>query len=348
MNRFPREAYRDLGVYDPGRTPVAVDLSDNTNRWGAHPQALAALRQCAEESVTRYPSTYADGLKQAIARRFGIDVAAITTGCGSDDILDCTLRAVCDPGAKVTYHDPTFFMIEVFSRVNGIQPVAVPTNSALTARAMLAADPAMVYVCRPNNPTGTLLSRQLVEELLEDEEGPIVLVDEAYIDFADPGESFLHQAPTHSRLVVARTLSKLYGLAGLRVGFAVAAPATVHEIDKSRGPYKVSAPAEAAAIAAIAADDGWFERVVAEVIENRARLGERLQALSFEPLPSHANFVLIPTPQGARAIASALRGQGVGVRPFPGLPGIGDAIRVTIGPWALLERFLDALASVVD
>lgn len=237
-------------------------------------------------------------------------------------------------------------MIELFAHMNALEPVPVPDGPELDAAALLAPWPAAVYLCRPNNPTGAVLPRAVIDELVAGDQGPIVLLDEAYADFA--GEALVGRAPATRRLVIVRTLSKAYGLAGLRVGFAVGAPELVHEIEKSRGPYKVSRAAEAAAIAALEAEDGWVERVIAEVRENRTRLAERLAAMGLDPLPSAANFILIPAPHGAERMTTALRERGIAVRPFPALPGIGDAVRVTIGPWPLLERFLEALAGAVD
>lgn len=348
MSAFPRPAYRAIRIYSPDRRPVALDLSDNTNRWGPHPAALAAVRACSEDALTRYPDTYADGLKSAIGRRFGVDPATVTTGCGSDDVLDSALRALCEPGARVAYPAPTFSMVELFARMNALEPapVAAPENGVLTAEALMASGPAALYLCRPNNPTGEVLPRAMIDDLLAEDEGPVVLLDEAYADFA--GDSLLTRAAERRRLVVVRTLSKAYGVAGLRVGFAVGAPAVIHEMEKSRGPYKVSRAAEAAAIAALGAEDGWVERVIGEVRENRERLAARLRALGLNPLRSEANFLLIPAPSGAERLTAALRERGVAVRPFPALPGTGDAIRVTVAPWPMLERFLEALAGALE
>jgi histidinol-phosphate aminotransferase len=148
--------------------------------------------------------------------------------------------------------------------------------------------------------------------------------------------------------LVVRTLSKAYGLAGLRVGFAIGAPDLVLEIEKSRGPYKVSRPAEGAAIAALRDEAGWVERTVAECVDNRERLQDELRARGWAPLLSRANFLLVPVHPGqAQALADALRAEGVAVRPFPSCEDIGDAIRVTVGPWPLMAHFLEALDTVV-
>ena len=350
MTRFPRDDYRALDLYAPDRRPVAVDLSDNTNRWGAHPAALAAVRAADDDTLTRYPYLYADDLKDAIHRRFGVPRDTITTGCGSDDVLDSAFRAAGPEGGTVRFAGPTFSMVETFARMNSRTTVEVPWARALEApAALLEDDPVAVYVCWPNNPTGSIAPRAWLETLLkaaEGAKGPLVVLDEAYADFAP--ESFLAEAPERPNLLVTRTLSKAYGLAGLRVGFAVGTPAVAREVEKSRGPYKVSRLAEQAAVAALADQDGWALRTIEECIAGRERLFLALRERGLDPVPSWTNFILFPVPDGsARAWNEALRERGVAVRPFPAGPDIGDALRVTVAPWPMLERFLDALDGVL-
>lgn len=344
MTPFPRDAYQPLTRYAPDRRPVEVDLSDNTNRWGTHPAALRVLREAPVEDFVRYPSVYADGLRTAIARRFGISEESVTTGCGSDDLLDSTLRAAGEPGEGVTYQPPTFSMVEIFARMNGMVPTPVGSGARklVEPEALLDGGPAVVYVCRPNNPTGEVQPREWVERLLAaaGPKGPIVLLDEAYSDFAD--DDFLEPAARSTRLLVVRTLSKAYGLAGLRVGFAVGPRDVIAEVEKSRGPYKVSRPAERAATAAIADEEGWVPRIVGFVRAERARVTKELEARGLRPFPSSANFVLVPV-DAAGSMTTALRERGVAVRPFPDLPGIGDTVRVSIGPREEMDRFLAAL-----
>lgn len=349
MSRFPRDDYRTLEPYSPDRRPVAVDLSDNTNRWGPHPAALQALREAPPESLTRYPSVYADDLRGAVARKFGVPGSCVATGCGSDDLLDSVFRAASARGGRVAYPEPTFSMIPVFARMNGMEATAVPAVEARRdPRSLLDGAPDVVYVCSPNNPTGDVPPEGWVEELLAagGEEGPVVVLDEAYADFA--GRSHLARAPESRRLLVLRTLSKAYGLAGLRIGFAVGSEEVVAEVEKSRGPYKVGRLDEDAAVRALADPDGWVEEIVEKTVANRSRLRAALERRGHRPLPSGANFVLLPLEASTTAeVTAGLRERGVGVRPFPGLPDIGDAVRVTVGPWRLLERFLQALDEVV-
>jgi histidinol-phosphate/aromatic aminotransferase/cobyric acid decarboxylase-like protein len=167
-----------------------------------------------------------------------------------------------------------------------------------------------------------------------------VILDEAYAEFA--GAGYITEAPRHERLLVVRTLSKAFGLAGLRIGYAAGCARLVAEVEKSRGPYKVNALAERAATAALTEDRAWVRTHIGKALHNRARLAAELRTLGFAPLPSEANFILVPVP-GAGELGAAMRRAGVAVRPMPALPGIGDALRISIGPWPMLQAALDAL-----
>jgi histidinol dehydrogenase len=352
-----RGAYADIELYDPERTPVELDLSDNTNLFGAPPAAARALAELRAEDITRYPPVFADELKAVLARKHGVAPENITTGCGSDDVIDSALRAFCDPGDAVAYADPTFNMVSLLARMNAARPVAVPLapDFSLDADALIAARARVTYICRPNNPTGTLPDAAAVLRVAEAGHG-IVLLDEAYADFMDePAPDWLAAS---ERIVVLRTLSKAYGLAGLRVGYAIGPARLIREIEKSRGPYKVTATANAAALAALTEDEPWVRDVARQVRENRERLAAELRALGLRVWPSQANFVLVQAPatdggaasgeqNAARRLGAALRERGVAVRVFPALPHAGDCVRVSVGPWPLMQRFLDALREVL-
>jgi histidinol-phosphate aminotransferase len=342
---FPRPDYQRLDLYTPDRRPVEVDLSDNTNLWGTHPGALEVVRTADLHDLARYPHLYADDLRRAAAERYGVRADEVATGCGSDDILDSLWRAIAIEGGTVRYPAPTFSMVEPLSTMNGRTARPIAWSAALDdPRRLLEGDPALVYVCRPNNPTGQQAPAEWVDALLEaaGPEGPVVLLDEAYADFA--GETLIPRVVDHPRALVVRTLSKAYGLAGLRVGLGFGSTALIREVEKSRGPYKVNRLAEAAAVVALRDEEGWVDATVAESIRNRERLWKALDRRGLAPLPSWTNFILIPVPDGeARAIAQRLREHQVGVRPFPNCPDVGDALRVTVGPWPLMERFLAAL-----
>jgi histidinol-phosphate aminotransferase len=346
-----RESYADIRLYAPNRAPARIDLSDNTNLWGVPPRARAALQAAHESAITRYPALYAQQLKDALAAYAGVRADEVVTGCGSDDVLDSAIRAFAEPGARVATSAPSFAMIPLFARMNGLEPAVVPLDERWQpdVDALLATGARVIYVCSPNNPTGTLVERARVERLVREAPG-LVIVDEAYAEFA--GEragayaGWVAEAPRHANLLVVRTLSKAFGLAGLRVGYATGAAAVVAEVEKSRGPYKVSALAERMAVAALTEDRAWVDEHVALALAHRARLAGALAALGLRPLPSAANFVLVPVPDAER-LAAALRERGIAVRPFAALPRVGDALRISLGPWEQVDECLRALGELL-
>src|SRR5687768_2789726 len=196
-----REAYRGISLYGPRREPCAIDLSDNTNLWGAPPSAAAAIRDAASSAITRYPSVYGSDLKQAVGRYLGVSPECVVTGCGSDGVLDSAIRAFAEPGDRVVYPDPSFVMVPLFARMNGLDPapVRLAGNLDIDAEAMLSARGRITYICSPNNPTGTLASRPAIQRVLDEAEGLIIL-DEAYAEFT--AHSFIHEAATRENLLV--------------------------------------------------------------------------------------------------------------------------------------------------
>jgi histidinol-phosphate aminotransferase len=340
-----RTAYRGISIYAPDRAPCAIDLSDNTSVFGVPPSALKELRTTTETTVLRYPALYAGELKAALARYVGVSPSEIVTGCGSDDVLDSAIRAFAEPGDVVATPDPSFVMIPILARMNGLTPVGVPLRADydIDVDALLATRARIIYICSPNNPTGTLATRASIRRVLEEAPG-LVILDEAYAEFS--GISCITEAPRWGRLLVVRTLSKAFGLAGLRVGYAAGATALVAEVEKARGPYKVSSLAERAALSALTHDMEWVRSRIDDVVGLRVRFRAELVANGFAPLASHANFLLIPVAR-AEDVAAAMRRRGVAVRPMADLPGIGDAVRIGIGPWPMLQSTLDALYASV-
>jgi histidinol-phosphate aminotransferase len=340
-----REAYRSIAVYSPNVEPAEIDLSDNTNLWGVPPHALQEIRTAAVSTVSRYPSLNVPDLKRAIADYLDVTPDMIVTGCGSDDVLDCTMRAFGDPGDQLVHPAPSFGMIPVFAKLNGLRPVGVPLTATLDAdaEAMLAVRAKITYLCSPNNPTGNTFTRKTIEHVTNMASG-LVIVDEAYAEFARANcLELLRRSP---RLLITRTMSKAFGLAGLRVGYGVADPAVIAEIEKSRGPYKVNAIAERAVAVALREDRAWVDIHVREALNNRARLMDELRALGLSPTSSDANFVFIPV-TGAARIDQEIRKRGVAVRSFEQLPVVGDALRIAVGPWPMLETCVRALREVL-
>jgi histidinol-phosphate aminotransferase len=337
----PRPALTALPLYAPDPSPVEIDLSDNVNMWGMPPAAEKALRDPLAAHPSVYPRSNPVELRRALAAYAGVDPAQVVTGCGSDDVIDGALRGFAAPGEKVTYSAPSFSMLVSFARVNGLEPAPVPfrTGGDIDPDALLAERAAITYVCSPNNPTGTGVSMAALERVVAGAEG-LVLVDEAYGEFS--GQSavpLLRRAP---QLLVTRTLSKAFGLAGLRVGYGLAAPEVVQILEKVRGPYKVNALGERAALAALRDDLPWVRRHVEEALVIRERLRAALEGLGLRPLPSAANFLCVPVTDSAK-LGAALLARGVKVRVLRALPGVGDAIRVGVGPWEQMQRLVSEL-----
>jgi histidinol dehydrogenase len=348
-----RSSYKAISLYNPDRTPSPLDLSDNTNVWGVPPTAKRALESAASQVVARYPSLYALDLKKALASYLGVRPDMVVTGCGSDDVLDSALRAFAEPGERIAYPDPTFPAIPIFALMNALEPVAVPLTADYDADTdrLLATGARIIYLCSPNNPTGNVLSRTAIERIVDEAPG-VVILDEAYAEFAERDATDL--LARSERLLISRTMSKAFGLAGLRVGYAVGSPALVAEVEKSRGPYKVSALAELAALTALTEDMEWVRAHVGAAIESRQRLVTALRKIGLAPLDSQSNFVFVPL-AGAPLVAKHMRELGVAVRPFDRLPAVspalrtsgGDALRISVGPWAALQTTLEALETAL-
>jgi histidinol-phosphate aminotransferase len=332
--------------YEPG--PAApTDLSDNTNLWGPGPAARAALEGAALDGLSRYPSPYGDALKSAAAGYLGVAAAQVVTGCGSDDVLDAAIRAWVRPGERLVFSVPTFSMIPAFAAVNHLEavPVTFLPNWEVDVGRLVAARGAVTFLCAPNNPTATGVSRAAIEQVVT-HAGGLVIIDEAYAEYA--GVSAVDLAAASDRVLVTRTLSKAFGLAGVRAGYGICAPELVARIEGARGPYKVTTLSERAAFAALTGDLGWMRARVAETLALRQQFVEAIRDLPrLEVLPSQANFVLVaardPQSETMRRVDAALRARGVAGRFFPALPRLGDAIRLTIGPWEMLEPAVDAL-----
>ena len=325
-------------------TDCDVELGDNTNQWGAPPAALAVLAGRAH--VSGYPDMYADALKRTVAKLAGVAPECVVTGNGSDDIIDCAIRAFASPGERIALPDPTFVMVPIFARINSVVPVPVPlaAHYEMDADALLATGARIIYLCSPNNPTGTATPYEAIRKVIAHAPG-LVILDEAYVEFAGvPG--LLSEAPSLERVLVCRTMSKAFGLAGLRVGYATASRQIVEAVEKSRGPFKVNALGERAAVASLTSDRAWVAERANEAVCNRDRLVAKLRDLSLDPLPSAANFLLVPTPRAVE-IAAHLRSRSISIRAFVNLPVVGTAFRITAGPWPLMERALDAIAEAL-
>ena len=351
---------RQIDPYQPGR-PIeeverelklrAVKLASNENPLGPSPLGVQAARQ-ALAGVNRYPDGGGYYLREKLALRLGVEMDNILLGGGSTELIDVAARTLLNHGDEGLTSVGSFPMYYISIRAAGATLAEVPLRDyafdlealarALTPRTKL------VYLANPNNPTGTMFAADAFDAFLARVPDSVVIVlDEAYYEYVERTDYSRSVERVHQgrNLVVLRTFSKVYGLAGLRIGYAIGPAALLAEMNKIRSAFNTSGVAQAAALAAL--DD--VEHVRRSVESNRAglrQLGEGLAALGVSSVPSAGNFLLVTLSSEAKPVGDALLKRGVIVRPMAWM-GFPNAIRVTVGTREENEKFLSALAEVV-
>jgi histidinol-phosphate aminotransferase len=323
-----------MAGYTPGEQPKpgesVIKLNTNENPYPPSPKVFEAIRQLGGDALRRYPSPMADDFRRAAARIHGVLPEQILAGNGSDDVLQIALRSFCGPGDVLASPDPTYSLYPVLAELADVRFVTVPWGPdwRLPADALIDTGARAIFFANPNAPSGTWVSPAEVSALAS-RTPALVLVDEAYVDFADA--SCLDLLAVHENLLITRTFSKGYSLAGLRFGYAIGHPAVIAQMTKVKDSYNCDAVAIAAATAALC-DQDYARRCWARVREERERVTGALQARGFVVRPSHANFVLATVPPATRAKAmyEGLKAGGVLVRFFD-KPDLTDKLRITIG-----------------
>jgi histidinol-phosphate aminotransferase len=334
--------------YAPGEQPAlgerVVKLNTNENPYPPSPKVLAAIRDVDGELLRRYPNATADGFRDAAARKWGLTRNHFIAGNGSDDILTIATRTFVAPGGVIAVMEPSYSLYPVLAKLQDAKVVAVPWGSdySLPVEALLATKADAIYLANPNAPTGTAVPTAAVVALAEQFKG-LVLVDEAYADFAE--QHCMSLVGQLSNVVVSRSLSKSYSLAGLRFGYGAGHPSVVDQMMKVKDSYNTDAVSITAATAAI--DDEEYARGIWELVRaERKRLADELAKLGYQCLPSQANFVLATVPGGNGKLAyQRLKQQGILVRFFD-KPGLNDKIRVTVGTSNENNALLAGLQSI--
>jgi histidinol-phosphate aminotransferase len=341
------ELAREMGIPEAG----IVKLASNENPLGMSSHARDAIVRSLGE-VPRYPDGNGFALKTALARRLGVERERIVLGNGSNDILDMAARTFLAPGLSAVYAQHAFAIYPLATQTVGATGIEVPARDyghdlPAMARA-IRPDTRVVFVANPNNPTGTFVAGPDVLRFLEAVPGDVLVVlDEAYTEYLSEAQRYdaLAWLPRFPNLLISRTFSKAYGLAGLRVGYGVGHPAVIELLNRVRQPFNVGNLALAAAEAALV--DEEFLAKSAEL--NRRGMGQLLagfQALGLEWMPSAANFVTVRVGNAASVNARLLK-QGVIVRPIAGY-GLAEWLRVSIGLPEDNSRFLAALKLALD
>ena len=360
----PRPVVRALPAYKPGRNPAdlareigvdrAVKLASNEVAFPPLAAVVQALAAAAGET-NRYPDNGAVVLTRALADRYGVDPAQVATGCGAVTLCQELAQAYNDPGSSIAFAWRSFEMYPLLAQIAGARAVPVPlvpgrpggpadTHDLDGLLAAIDDSTRLVFVCNPNNPTGTAVRRAELERFLDAvPDQTLVVLDEAYREFVtDPdvpdGIALMRGRPN---VAVLRTFSKAWGLAGLRVGYLIAEdPAVAEAVRKTHIPFSVSMLGQAAAVAALASEEEVRDRCAAVVAE-RDRLTAALRDRGFDVADSQANFVWLPVGEEATGLAAALEARAVITRPFAG-----DGVRVTVGSPDEDDAFLAALDDV--
>jgi len=356
------EYIRRLSPYVPGK-PIEelareygigeddiIKLASNENPRGPSPKVREAIAAAAA-GVTRYPDGNGFALKTALAQRYGVALDQIVLGNGSNDILELATQAFLRPGDHAVYSQHAFAVYPLATQARGATGIVVPAREfGHDLPAMLAAvtpRTRIVFVANPNNPTGTWVAPVAMREFIAQVPPEVLIVlDEAYNEYLKPAQQANSVAwiAEHPNLLVSRTFSKAYGLAGLRVGYGIADSTVADMLNRVRQPFNVNSIAQAAAIAALA-DSAYVEESARLNRSGLEQLERGLAALGVGFVPSHGNFLLVHVGDAAAVYEQLLR-RGVIVRPVASY-GLPEHLRVTVGLAAENQRFLDALRAVL-
>ncbi|MGD1053080.1 MAG: histidinol-phosphate transaminase [Candidatus Dormibacteria bacterium] len=331
MSRYRRASLGSGSGYVPGEQPPDdapwIKLNTNESPLPPSPSVGPAVER-AVGSLHRYPHPQGEPLRSALARHHGLPPESVILGNGADQILESCFRAFADPGDTVVLTRPTYSLLSLIARLGGARVVTVPLGDAGSMPDALGATPGVMrLLCNPNSPTGSWAPPAAVAEALPGSDS-VVVIDEAYCDFAPA--SCVPLLADHANWLVVRTFAKSYGLAGLRVGYALGHPDLIADLSAVIETYPVDRLALAAAGAALA-DQAHHARIVEMVVGEREPLAAALRGAGWDVIPSQANFVLGRPPGGdAARVLGELRQQGVLVRRFPD-GDHGDRLRITIG-----------------
>ncbi len=344
-----RPGVRAMSGYVPGKQPKPgqrlIKLNTNENPFPPPQQVLAALSAALNgDRLRRYPDPGSRPVREAAARAYGLAPEHVVAGNGSDDLLTMILRTCVDPGQVVTAPEPTYSLYETLTELQGgrFQPVPWPADFTLPIPALLATGARVIFIVRPNAPTGHMVDLAAIADLCQRSPG-IVVLDEAYVDFAD--DNGLPLLTDHPNLIITRTFSKSLALAGLRIGLGFMHPTLAEQMHKVRDSYNVNHLSQAAAVAAL--DNlSAYEPIIDTIRAERRRLSDALERRGFRVQPSQANFILTTVPDGPRSGQEWFEGllkKNILVRYFGKDPRLADKLRITIGSREEMDELLAAV-----
>jgi histidinol-phosphate aminotransferase len=360
-----RQNINALSGYVPGEQPPpdakVIKLNTNENPYPPSPEALKVLQELQGELLRRYPDPMAGAFRQSASQVLGVPADWILVGNGSDDLLTMIIRACTEPGRQVVYPMPTYVLYRTLAQIQGAEcmEVAYPEDYSLPVEQLIEAQGAVTFVASPNSPSGTVAPVELLDKLAAQLSG-VLVIDEAYVDFAE--SDALELVKRHDNVIILRTLSKGYSLAGLRLGFGVANPALLEGLIKVKDSYNVDAVA--CAVGAVAIADQSHKNTNAQKIKaSRTQMATALEQLGFQVWPSQANFLLVGVsgaateelaelspkglPEGnAEYLYEMLKQRGILVRYFK-QPRLADKLRITVGTPEQNETLIKVLGEVL-
>ncbi len=341
---YCRPSIREMHGYVPGEQPRDrryIKLNTNENPYPPSPAVASVLAAFDVARLRLYPDPVATQLRTAAGEVFGLPPDWILCGNGSDDLLTIAVRTYAEPDGVLACFDPSYSLYPVLAQIQASRCVKIPLTAAFdlpddTLRQ--ASGATLLFLARPNAPTGNAFDREKVRRLCREFSG-IVWIDEAYADFAE--DNCLDFVQEFDNVVVSRTLSKSYSLAGLRLGLAFARPSRIQEMLKVKDSYNVSMLTQIIGAAALR-DQPYMTATAERLKQTREEVSARLAARGFSVLPSSANFIFARPPAGAADFMDSLRRQGILIRHFPG-ERTGDYVRITIGTAEEMVALLDAV-----
>ncbi|MDR3205491.1 MAG: histidinol-phosphate transaminase [Candidatus Methanoplasma sp.] len=320
-------------------------MDTNTNVLGSNPAAEKYIRE-QREDINGYPNTYSDGLRDALASLYGLERENFVAGSGSDEMLDVSFKTFTEWGDGCVMPVPSYSLYDYFIKMSGGKPLAseLTEDFQLDVDDMVRSGAKVAIVPSPNNPTGNSFRQKDLEDLLR-RFGGIVVIDEAYGEYSD--SSMISRVGEFDNLVILRTFSKAYAMAGLRVGYAAASLDLADMMNSVKIPYSLNKIGEGAAIAAVK-DQEFIERSKKMVAEERPKLAAELRKLNFGPYPSDANFILAASPIDHSVLVSELKKKGVMIRDFGDKRRTENCVRMTVGTAELNKIMTDRISEVLE
>ena len=345
MNDVIRKSVRELSAYTPGEQPKVeglIKLNTNENPYPPSSGVARFLAEYAVDMLRLYPDPVCAALRERIAAILGCGVEQVFVGNGSDEVLRVCMRAFTQPGGAAAAFEPSYSLYPVLAAAEEVGFRRVPLADGFAwAEPPVDLDASLFFLANPNAPTGVFYPLERIEAFCRRFQG-VVLVDEAYVDFSE-GRNCLGLAKSMTNVLICRTLSKSFSLAGLRLGYAVGSAELIAALYKLKDSYNVDRLAQAIALAAME-DIPWMQANARKIVATRKRMETELVKRGFEVVPSAANFLFVRPPKSTSAadLFLKLRNANILVRYFPG-PRTGDYLRVSMGTDPEMDAFLAAI-----